>query len=163
MLGAFIGILSLTACNRKPVTPEVLFEANFHPFPNVLVDLEKDSLSANPKVLTFLAYRNKNYEEALRYSDKINPLSEHDPIQLYRGVSFMALNKMNRAIEILEPLTDTSSEYKDAANWYLALCKLKQNDLMATAMNLKKLTNRSTYIRNEAQVLLKKVEEMKTQ
>jgi len=147
----------LVQCSLKNTTAESLFDSNFHPFPNLVVDLDNIPVDTTPVVKTFLAYREKQYQKAFEYSNEIQQLSEDDPIQLYRAVCKLALDDSHTAEYILLPLSEKKWEYQDASNWYLALANLKQGKIPATITRLKMLTDRSTYLRNEAAVLMDKV------
>jgi len=152
--------IPLSQCGIAGNSPEELFDANFQPFPNLVIDLDQVPLDTTPVVKTFLAYRNKEYEKAFQYSTKITDLPEDDPIQLYRAVCKLAMSDAHTAEYLLLPLSEKNWEYRDAANWYLALANLKQGKVSATKSCLKLLTDRSTYIRNEASVLMRKVDNL---
>ena len=156
-------VLLLVQCGLNSSTPEALFEANFHPFPNLIMDLDEIPLDTTAVARTFLAYREKQYEEAYKHSNNITSLSDEDPIQLYRAVCKLALNDPHTAEYLLLPLSEKKWEYRDAANWYLALANLKQGKISETKSRLKLLTDRSKYIRNEAAVLMGKVDRLQAQ
>lgn len=158
-----LGILLLIQCTGNKTTAEALFDSNFHPFPNLLIDLDQIPQDTTAVVRTFLAYRNKEYEKAFNHSSEIKSLSNEDPIQLYRAVCKLALDDAHTAEYLLLPLSEKKWEYRDAAHWYLALANLKQGKINATKARLRLLTDRSTYIRNEAAVLIGKVEELESQ
>ena len=68
-------------------------------------------------------------------------LIQKDPNQvewnLYSGISNIELNNYEKADELLTDIANENSAYKTKAIWYLALSKLKQNDLEACVDVLK--------------------------
>jgi len=150
-------LLGQSCMESEPLTPRALFAKNFHPYPNVLIDLESSDLKKTPLTKTFLAYRYKDFKNALKFSNQIADLTEDDPVQLYRGVCQIILGDTEKAMYTMEPLAKQKGEFQDAARWYLALAALRLDRIDTAEFYLEQLTDESTYIRNEAFVLLEKV------
>lgn len=151
-------LLFILSCKSGPVDTAELFKQNFHPYPNVLVKLNKNNLSDDPRELFFLSYRDKDFTESLAISNQISGLKADDPLQLYRAVCMMATGDYDTAIPLLKSLASQSGDYQDAARWYWSLALLKQGKIEECKNQLITLKNTSTYIRNEAKVLMGKLE-----
>lgn len=149
--------LMVLSCQTKKQGTELLFEQNFHPYPNVLVKLSKEAPCYLPYEQFFKAYRDKDYSQALAISDNIQNLPADDPLQLYRAVCLMALEQYETAVPVLKNLAAAPGEYQDAARWYWSLALLKLGKIEACKNQLIELQNQSTYIRNEAKVLIGKL------
>ena len=147
----------LLACGPEAPDTEHLFRKNFLPYPNVLVQLNQDSTSSDPRYSFFLAYRDRDFAGALHIADSLSTLSPNDPLQLYRSVCLITLDKYKDAIPLLSALARDKGEFQDAARWYLSLIYLKQGQVEACKEQLLTLQNTSTYIRNEAKVLISKL------
>ncbi len=83
--------------------------------------------NACPDPILLNLYRQKQYEKFVKLiENKSNTNCEN----LYKGVSLLALNTNNKAIEVLKPLSLDSSDtfIQENAQWYLALAYLKTND-----------------------------------
>lgn len=154
-----IVLIGLPACNTNGPDTSKLFQQNFLPYPNVLVKIEQDSTTNDPLYNFFLAYRDRDFKKSLRLADQIQPLGASHPLQLYRAVCLMSLEQYEQALIPLQGLSQVSGEYQDAARWYLGLSHLKLGQTEACKKELTLLKNTSTYIRNEAKVLIDKLDD----
>jgi hypothetical protein len=80
-----------------------------------------------PDSILLNLYRQKQYEKFVKL---IEAQATTNCKNLYKGVSLLALNTNNKAIEILKPICLDSSDtfIQENAQWYLALAYLKTND-----------------------------------
>jgi len=76
-----------------------------------------------------LAFKNKNYKEAVTYFEAINLSNELYPFSLmYLGVSYDKLNQNKKAIGTFKELTTTFSQENTKGYWYIVQIYLKLND-----------------------------------
>jgi tetratricopeptide (TPR) repeat protein len=91
----------------------------------------------------FVAYESQNYHKAINLFNSVeNP--EEAYIIFYKGLSYLALNKPEEAINLLEPLSKMNmmegknSGFNEKARWYLALSyiKINENENAINTLNL---------------------------
>lgn len=111
--------------NRAIAQNEQLFKDYFEPLDDFVTTLGKEETS---RQRAFEAYNSKDYESAIPlleawYKEEQNPMA-----YLYQGVSHLALDQANEAIERLELFKNKANNFHNEANWYLALAYLKKNN-----------------------------------
>ena len=104
------------------------------------------------------AFNNKNYEEAEQLFNQIlEQVSSNTEIQLYKSITLIETNQFDEADELLEGISEGNSIYKNKATWYLALSKLKQNNLESCKSILKSIPDDAEDYK-QAQKLLNKLD-----
>ncbi|UAB74146.1 M48 family metallopeptidase [Mesoflavibacter sp. SCSIO 43206] len=104
------------------------------------------------------AFNTKNYEEAeLLFNQILEQDSGNTEIQLYKSITLIETNQFSEADELLKGLSEGNSIYKNKAMWYLALSKLKQDNLEACKNVLKNISEDAEDY-NQAQKLLNKLD-----
>ncbi|MGY0393568.1 tetratricopeptide repeat protein [Bizionia sp. KMM 8389] len=89
---------------------------------------EQDNLLAKAEA----AFNNQDYQAANAYFTELLQLdSSHIELQLYKAVSMVELSKYTEADEILIGISQSPSVFRNKAKWYLALSKLKQDQINA--------------------------------
>ena len=103
-------------------TPQDLYLAHYHSFPNLIDPLEKGAEDLEVTVSQY--YEMGNYATAIVQSTQ-------DTAQLfYLGLSHLALTQSEAAISILEPISQNEGHrFRVAALWYLSLAYLDRGDL----------------------------------
>lgn len=103
------------------------------------------------------AYQNKDYETALNIFNQTK--SGDLKLHLAKGNAEYNLEKYDDAIKTFNQVKEKTGNqnYKNYANWYLALTHLKKGD-KSQAMNLLETLPESADFYNQAQNLLKKLE-----
>jgi len=87
------------------------------------------------------AFNNKEYREAANYFEELLKTDANNTeLQLYQAVSLVELNMFDEADALFGKITASNSIYKDKAQWYLALSKLKQEDFEACKNSLKAIS-----------------------
>ena len=76
---------------------------------------------------------------------------------VYKGCAEMELNKIEEAINTFQQLLAQHNDYKDMANWYLALCYLKKGDEAEVKNRLELVTADDKPYYDKAQLLLKEL------
>jgi hypothetical protein len=112
---------------------ENLYAQNFEPYRNIVQPIVRGE---NPKTIeysAFVAYENKNYHKAINLFNSVaDPNKPY--IQFYKAMCFLSLNKTDDAIQLLLPVAtsnnknDSSKDFSEMANWYLALAYLKSGN-----------------------------------
>jgi predicted negative regulator of RcsB-dependent stress response len=119
-------IVCIVAYNFYRLSPDRLFTENYFAYELTTTRGENDStLSKIEK-----AYRQKNYEEVIKLNTN-SVLSVKDVF--LTAMSYLETNDLSRAISnfqvvIADVQYDKTSALKDAAEYYLALAYLKNND-----------------------------------
>ena len=104
------------------------------------------------------AFNTKNYEEAeLLFNQILEEDSSNTEIQLYKSITLIETNQFSEADELLKAISEGNSIYKNKAMWYLALSKLKQDNLEACKNVLKNISEDAEDY-NQAQKLLNKLD-----
>ncbi len=104
-----------------------IFADNFSPYPSETVRGEESDKG-------YIFYSNRDYNKAISAFQK----SKDESAKFFIGNSFLALNEPNRAISALNSYK--GKKYKLAAQWYLALAHLQNNDSSAAKAILENLT-----------------------
>jgi len=103
-------------------------------------------------------YRTENFKEAIPLYEKY--ITENsDPYLwafVYKGCSHMVLDQIDLAINTFQQLSIKDSDFKEMANWYLALCHLKKGDKEQSKTILKHISPEDKEYYDKAQQLLKK-------
>ncbi len=104
----------------------------------------------------FVAYESQNYHKAINLFNSVkNP--EEAYIHFYKGLSYLAINKPEEAINLLEPLSKINmmegknKGFNEMARWYLALSyiKINENENAVNALN-SIINNSSSNYKKEA-------------
>lgn len=136
-----------------------LYAANFEPYRNLIVPIERGEADLTPIQQAFQAYENQDYEEAV---SKMNQIFVKDNSQiellLYQGVAHLALNQPAQAIQQLSQYPEEGDFYGEV-NWYLALACLSENNPESAQVYLKKVINAKgdAILRSKAQQLWKEL------
>ena len=124
-------ILLITSC--KPDVEnmdQILFDKFFEP---LAIPKNLDELGASQTDIAFRIYHQKDYKEAIvnfKYALIDNP--NNNKLNLYLGTSFLKMKDMRQAKRLFANIMDHGKEeYKEIANWYLALTLLKDDKASA--------------------------------
>jgi len=99
-----------------------------------------------------VSYKEENYIDALAKWASIEQST--DTLQYFSGLAHMGLGQMAPAIEQLLPVSsDRRSAFYKEANWYLALCYLRQGNRKVAGSLLKRIDDDE-----QAQSLMRKLE-----
>ena len=97
----------------------------------------------------FVAYEAQNYHKAINlFNSAKNPDQVY--IDFYKGISFLAINKPEEAIDLLKSVSQSNDlngnqkGFNNKAQWYLALAYIKINDKQNAIKELTKIINDPT-------------------
>ncbi len=105
------------------------------------------------------AYQNKNFEEAVRNWTKIQDLSQEQ--EYFLAHAYFNLNYFTDAVSLFKVIADGNGNYSFAADWFLALAYLADNEDEAflRQINKIKLTPNHPY-KKDAELLLEKAQKV---
>ena len=123
-LGLFYLFSSILA---KP-NNEALYATHYEAFPNLIAPIERsDNQSLAGKELALYAYDTQNYNKAYAVFDTLSAMN--DELQIYHAIASIEIEKSKIAEELLLDLVNNKqARYTEAAQWYLCLLYLKQNN-----------------------------------
>lgn len=102
------------------VSDEKLYAEYFQPYPNVVVPTVRGGAAATNEALYL--YEQDNFEGALLAFQKMDTLAF---ARFYESQCYLALNKPDKAIDLLENLHFADTNFEVLKKWYLALAYLK--------------------------------------
>ncbi len=128
-------------------TPDSLYDQYFEPLPNAMVRIERGERdTTDMKKEAMIHYEEGAYENAATTLEKILTKTPDAEVQLYLGISLMALEEYTRAAETMESMSKSdNADYEEARQWYLSLCyiKLKRPDAARNSLQTVIEMNRS--------------------
>jgi hypothetical protein len=146
--------------------PAKIYAAYFEPYRNIIRPVERGEDDGSIESKAFQAYENGKYHKAINLFNSIEFFEDDnsDYIDFYKGISYLAINKNEEAIDVLLPIA-TEIEKGDydisqKANWYLALAYLNSNEIDKAKSQFYMIAqdNAFTYKKEEAGEILKKLE-----
>ncbi|MBL7814202.1 MAG: hypothetical protein JNL70_04275 [Saprospiraceae bacterium] len=100
------------------------------------------------------AYKSGNYVAAAQVFERHLAQQPDDGMtQLYLGIAYALSQQQEKAIENLLPLANHQSEWTTSAQWYLALCYLRDGNANAARQWLSNLKNDAIYAEKAQKVL----------
>lgn len=154
---AFILISLFLWLNIKPKTPDNLYAAYYHKYPNYVADITRGDNSQDEQLkLAFIAYEQNNYSQAIRYFERLKT-QENAPstVKLYLGLSYLSVERYKEGVGELESfLAQPNQDFSEAAKWYLALAYLKIDESEKSRSLLKELyQNQGDYAKKSKTLL----------
>ncbi len=156
----FIGLTALVYLNVKEKPHEAAFAEYFAPYPSA-IPLVRSRQPQNKLEAAFDKYAAKNYAAALPLFQE---LLTADPrrttfIRFYMGISYLGTDEPETAISIFQKeIDDSTGQFHDPAEWFLALAFLKANDAEKCKSILERIVLRPGIYQARATSLLKRLE-----
>lgn len=122
----------------------------YHSYFVVDAGLPVEMGSADTLVYAFydgmISYKEGDYPDALvKWNAVAEETGPTDTLQYYRGISHMAMGRIDEAIALLAVVAgERASFYYQDANWYLALCYLKRGDRKTASKILSRIADRES-------------------
>jgi len=140
---------------------EAIYETYFQIDRNTVQPVVRGENLKTIEYRAFVAYESQDFYKAINLFNSVkNP--DETYILYYKGLCFLALEKTDEAISILNQVAlgkntdDQSVNFKEKANWYIALAHLKNNENKKAISKLSLIQNNpsSKYKKQEAQEVL---------
>ncbi|MCD4744671.1 MAG: hypothetical protein K8R58_00050 [Bacteroidales bacterium] len=105
-----------------------------------------------------LEFNQGDYMESIKTLNIIlESLSNIYCVNYYKGVALMELDSILPAKATLQKVTKVRNLFSEQAEWYLALCFLKENNIREVKKLLEKIIAKDSYYASNAQKLLKEL------
>lgn len=104
---------------------DALFSTYYEPYPNTLAPVERSANADSGLLQAFAYYDGGDYEKAIQAFQQLQQSDQWKDLQLYLGISQMALNQNEEARKSFEATIAAKGETSSIASWYLGLLYLK--------------------------------------
>lgn len=139
---------------------EAIYETYFQMDRNTIQPVVRGESLKTIEYRAFVAYEEQDFYKAINLFNSVkNP--DETYIIYYKGLCFLALDKTDEAISLLNQVTlnkdadDQSEMFKEKANWYIALAHIKNNENKKAISRLSLIENNSSsFKKEEAQEVL---------
>lgn len=160
MLGLLIMLICLyTACVSER-SYDNLYQVHFEHYPNYITSTVRDNDQlTGPAGEALMAYEEKDFSGAVRLFQLEIPIQNADSLahemRFYWAISYMAMDSMEEAIEILSLLTSKENfRFSRQSKWYMALAQLKKGRIENAKTSFSKLMEENDmYGRKAGEVL----------
>ncbi len=140
---------------------EVIYQDYFQVDRNTVQPVVRGESLKTIEYRAFVAYEAQDYYKAINLFNSVKTPDEAYIIY-YKGLCFLALEKSDEAITLLSEvatkpgLDGKSADFREKANWYLAMAYLKNNETEKAISRLSLITNNpsSNFKKQEAQEVL---------
>ena len=128
---------------------EAIYANYFEPSRNTVQPIVRGENLNTIEYRAFVAYEAQNYHKAINLFNSVQSPNKAY-INFYIGISYLALNKPEEAIEVLKPISKQTTlegkqkDFNKRAQWYLALAYVKINDEQNAMSELKEIINDPT-------------------
>jgi len=155
LLGVFILIRTLLPSSDTGK----LFNANYKPFDAVSpVTRSINSNVTDNYASAIESYRTGNYQEAaIGFAGLLQEDQFVVPSQFFLGLSQLAINNYDQAINLLAVTANNSGEYGKEARWYLGLAYLKTANKQKAAECFEYLASTSGFYRERSEKILRRL------
>jgi TolA-binding protein len=155
LLGAFLLIRTLLPSSD----PGKLFDSYYKPFDAIspvtrsINNIETDSYSS-----AIESYKTGNYQEAaILFAGIMQKDTKAGSAQFFLGLSQLANNNFNQAINLLTGVANDSGEYGKEAKWYLGLTYLKTANKQKAAECFEYLARSNGFYRERSEEILRRL------
>ncbi len=131
---------------------ERIFETYFEPYRNTVLPIVRGEEMNTIQYRAFLAYESGEYHKAINLFNSVGNQDEKY-VRFYKAMCYLSVDKTQEAIETLLPLSKDSDgsiedlDWRQKAEWYLALAYVKQNKEKEALHYLDKLKDQNQELR----------------
>ena len=131
---------------------ERIFETYYEPYRNTVLPIVRGEEMNTIEYRAFLAYESGEYHKAINLFNSVGNQDEKY-VRFYKAMCYLSVDKTQEAIETLLPLSQDSDgsiedlDWRQKAEWYLALAYLKQNKEKEALHYLNKLKDQNQELR----------------
>ncbi len=154
LLVVFLAVSVFFLLDQK--SEQQLYAEFFQAYPNVIEVNTRTAQVSRATNVAFQAYENENYEKALEAFSNLNETDQALYGNFYRGVCYLALQKPDPAIRLLNiAQRSKNTQIAKSAVWYQALAYLQGNNAQSARVLLLQIAADNTHPQhNLAQELL---------
>ncbi|MFV0591975.1 MAG: tetratricopeptide repeat protein [Draconibacterium sp.] len=104
-------------------------------------------------------FQQSDYAKVINELDKVTPQKDEAfVVQFYKGLSYQNLNKFDKAINEYEKVVEHGNNlFVEEAEWYQALCYLKENKRREARTELLAVIDRKGHYEKDAKAILRKL------
>ena len=155
MLGVFILIRTLLPSSDT----NKLFNSYYKPFEAVSPVTRSINSNATDKYATAIeSYRTGNYQKAtIGFAELLEEDQFVVSSQFFLGLSQLAINNYDQAINLLAATANNSGEYGKEARWYLGLAYLKTANRLKAAECFEYLASADGFYRERSEKILRRL------
>ena len=140
---------------------DALYEEYFQPERNTVQPVVRGESLNTISYKAFVAYESKDYYKAINLFNSVED-PEDSQILFYKGMCFLAVDKMENAIELLKQVksqslfSGDSETLHEKATWFLALAYVKNNEKTLAIEQLNEIVEKETsgFKKKEAEEVL---------
>lgn len=115
-----------------------LYTSNFTIYPNTYQPVTRD-ITETENSNAFMAYENKDFQNAEVAFEEILKTSENPNIRFYYAMTLLNTAKFDQALAQLNQLQEVDFDYKEEVLWYTALIYLQKEDIKNAKTSLETL------------------------
>jgi tetratricopeptide (TPR) repeat protein len=139
-------------------TKQDLYAQYFRPQANIHYPITRNARDASLEYQAYLAYETENWALAANLLDSAMSTVQRPELAFYLANAFMAENRYDDAIPLLEDYRNSGDEYADRASWYLALSHLALGENDSAKSYLVEVVRTQSYPHELASELLAKMQ-----
>ncbi len=133
---------------------ERIFYKYFSPYPDIVVH-ERGELKKDLLLTALNFYRLENFDEANKLFDKLLAKTKNDTALFYNGISLLALDEPEKALENFKLLiTNGNNKFLKEALWYAGLAYLLEGKIMEAKKLFDLIKNDPEYSRKIKSITL---------
>jgi TolA-binding protein len=155
LIGAFILIRTLSPSSD----PEKLFNSYYKPFNAVSPVTRSLNINGGDNYSSAIEnYRTGDYQKAaIMFASELQKDPSASAAQFYLGLSQLALNNYNQAINIFSEVVERSAEFGKEARWYMGLSYLKISNNKKAAECFEILARTEGYYHDRSELILRRL------
>lgn len=155
LIGAFILIRTLSPSSD----PEKLFNSYYKPFNAVSPVTRSLNINGGDNYSSAIEnYRTGDYQKAaIMFAGELQNDPSANAAQFYLGLSQLALNNYNQAINIFSEVVERSAEFGKDARWYMGLSYLKISNNRKAAGCFEILARTEGYYHDRSELILRRL------
>lgn len=135
-----------------------LYADNYSQYPNTVVNITRGEGGAETlDRKAFIAYESGDLDAAINYFNQLKEDKNLDYINFYLGQAYLKQGKSEEALTYFKNSIEEQN-FNAESHWYIALAYMKKKDEIQAKFYLEKLINEYDYMKNEAKVLLEKLD-----
>lgn len=159
-IALLIGVSAILFFILRPLKNDRLFAQYFKVYEASVTVRGANVHNKTPFEHAMEAYEDNDFETSYKLFDELCITEKEDTANFFfKGISAMKIEKFSNAVISFNVVLNSTSLYKDEAEWYLALCYLKMSEINKSVELLKRIVTEETHHRDDAVLLIDKLSE----